>query len=71
MTLSGPNACLGSMKEAKILLHFLHSAMSHGSVQGRISGSISYLHAIDDGSGLCIPIGILNCCSFGEIVKFI
>jgi hypothetical protein len=26
MTLSGPNACRGSMKEDRILPHFLHSA---------------------------------------------
>lgn len=26
ITLSGPKACLGSMKEARILPHFLHSA---------------------------------------------
>lgn len=25
--LSGPKACLGSTKDAKILLHFLHSAV--------------------------------------------
>ncbi len=27
MTFSGPNACLGSMNEVRILPHFLHSAV--------------------------------------------
>lgn len=32
MTLSGPNDCLGSMNDARILPHFLHSAAFQGCV---------------------------------------
>jgi len=56
MILSGPKDCLGSTKEVKILPHFLHSA-----VEGQLTAWGSGLteedvHAIDDGSGLWIPI---------------
>jgi hypothetical protein len=62
MTLSGPKACLGSMKEAKILPHFLHSA-EKDSGQHKTKQVIICINlpAREDGSGLCIPKGILNC----------
>lgn len=71
ITLSGPKACLGSMKEARILPHFLHSAghrrvrLSDSAKRRGVAGSGSgqhgnpgdtNLHESDDGRGLLIPI---------------
>jgi hypothetical protein len=66
MTLSGPKACLGSTKEARILPAFLHSPGRFGQscCPHTIAGNLRNTSAgdsllIDEGSGLLIPKGIL------------
>jgi hypothetical protein len=65
MTFSGPNACRGSMKEVRILAHFLHSAAHQGQKResptwvawtSQRGTAGTDLHAIDDGRGLLIPM---------------
>lgn len=69
MTFSGPNACRGSMKEDRILPHFLHSAVllrgqpvargcsqRPGQAWQHPRGPRMNLHAIDDGRGLLMPM---------------
>lgn len=68
MTLSGPNACLGSTKDVKIFAAFLHSPVQRAvSISRRCrtrlrgSGLLELgkdLLPIDDGSGLLIPRGM-------------
>lgn len=65
MTLSGAKDCRGSTNDAKILLHFLHSAAVCGQLLGveRVSWG-GDVHAIDDGRKLCIPTGIVKLLSY-------
>jgi hypothetical protein len=59
MILSGPKACRGSIKEDKILAHFLHSAVAVVSSWSTSQpDEWEYSHAIDDGRGLWRPIVI-------------
>lgn len=63
MILSGPKACRGSMKEARIFAAFLHSPeeavswMAH-KIAGERTSRGRYILLIEEGSGLCIPRGI-------------
>jgi hypothetical protein len=58
MILSGPKAWRGSTKDARILPHFLHSAIVGLPQHSWLveSSETRYLHAIDDGRGLWSPI---------------
>lgn len=66
MTLSGAKACRGSTNDAKILLHFLHSAVVRGQLGCQLVrwGSEEDVHAIEDGRKLCIPTGIVKLLSY-------
>lgn len=61
MTLSGPNACRGSMKDARIRPHFLHSpVVDLLAADGEDGGVCGYALRIDEGSGLLRKGGMVG-----------